>query len=52
MSSWRRPSIRSIAIEEEDDDEEETRDPEMAPDKNTLHNTFANSLNPAFTVTK
>lgn len=53
VSSWRRPSIRSIAIEEEDD-EEERADPEMAPDKNTLQNTFTNSLNPPpfTTVTK
>ncbi|KAL7041785.1 hypothetical protein ACKWTF_000888 [Chironomus riparius] len=60
VPTWRRPSIRSIAIEEEeedDEDDEERRDPSMGPDKNTLHNTFANAHNsinpiPPFTITK
>ncbi|XP_070504351.1 sodium/hydrogen exchanger 9B2 isoform X2 [Chironomus tepperi] len=60
VPTWRRPSIRSIAIEEEeedDEDDEERRDPTMGPDKNTLHNTFANAQNsinpiPPFTITK
>lgn len=45
VSTWRRPSIRSIAIEEEDDDDYDKNDPEMAPDKNTLSNTLSNRLN-------
>lgn len=57
VSSWRRPSIRSIAIEEEDDEyDDEAGDSEMGPDKKTIQNTLTNAHNnlpiPPFTITK
>jgi hypothetical protein len=60
VPTWRRPSIRSIAIEEEDDDDndDEKADPEMGPDRHTIQNTISNTHNnlnqpiPPFTITK
>ncbi|KAG5676603.1 hypothetical protein PVAND_006426 [Polypedilum vanderplanki] len=44
IPTWRRPSIRSIAIEEEEDsDDDERKDPETGHDKNTRQNTLTNS---------